>query len=114
MTSPGFMDDKTALNTHSLSHQPELPDRTMQMGTDEIQGTVLSLELGGEKTTLWIKKDDGSVETIVTSPESLHHHGKEMPKRGDSIRCVLGDDGTLQDYEITHDEEEGLGSAEQS
>ena len=107
ITAGGATFDTPAMNTHSLGHQPEMPDRVMSLGTDEIQGEVISLQIGSQKATLQIKKDDGKVTPIVTTPDSLHHHGKELPKRGDQIRVVLGDDGNIQDYEVISSGESG-------
>jgi hypothetical protein len=102
ITSPGFISDRDNMDVHSLGHQPELPDRMMQLGTDEIEGEVVDVQRQEDNVILKVKKVDGE-EVEVSSPrDRFRRHGKEMPQVGDSVRLVMGDDGAVQDYEITH------------
>jgi hypothetical protein len=108
ITSPGFMTDRVGGDSPN-PQRPELDgatpakpqmDRVMQTGSDEVQGQIMSINNNGDRFTLDVRTVSGKEETIIAPAGSLQRHGKDMPRVGDSIRCVVDRQRMLQDYDI--------------
>ena len=108
ITSPGFMTDRVGGGSTdpqrpeldgAMPNKPQM-DRVMQTGGDEVQGRVIAIDDNGDRFTIDVRTISGKKETIIALADNLQKHGKDMPRVGNNIRCVVDRQRVLQDYDI--------------